>query len=109
MKIPMACLAIFVGQMITLQSKPVVHMEPNRHTITADLGGKVLELINARATVYLPAVPPKGDSPNSPWSVDIKNLGPAVVMVFGPRQFDVHINVGQTVHINSTGSGYSLH
>jgi len=109
MKIPLACLAIFLGQMITSQAKPVVHLPPNRDVITTGFGGKLLELINAPATVYLPAVPPKGESPNSRWVVDVKNMGPGVVTVTSQRHFDVHINVGQTVHISSTGSGYSLH
>lgn len=109
MKILLACLAMFLGQMIPLQAKPVVHLRPNRDVITADFGGKLLELINPPAMVYLPAVPPKGDSPNDPWSIEVKNLGPRVVTVTSQRQFDVRINVGQTVHISSTGSGYSLH
>jgi len=108
MRILLACLAILLGQMITSQAKPVVHLEPNQHTIRADFGGKLLELINAPATVYLPAVPPKRTSPNSSWSVDVKNLGPRVVTVTSQLHFDVHVNVGQTIHISSTGSGYSL-
>jgi len=109
MKILLACLAIFLGQMITLQAKPVVHLRPNRNAITTDFGGKLLELINTPATIYLPAIPPHGESINHPWSVDVKNLGPGLVRIVDRREFDVRIDVGQTVHIRSTGSGYAMH
>jgi hypothetical protein len=109
MKLLLGCLAIFLGQMIPLQEKPVVHLQPNRDVIMIGFGGKLLELINPPATVYLPEIPPKGDSLNHPWSVDVRNLGPGVVTVTGKRQFGVRVSVGQTVHIRSTGSGYSLY
>lgn len=109
MKLRWIGLALLLGQMISMQAKPVVHLPPNRNVITADFGGKLLELVNAPATVYLPSIPPRGDSMNHPWSVDVENLGPDLVTIVGKRQFDVSVKVGQTVHINSTGSGYSLH
>jgi hypothetical protein len=108
MKTSLMCLALFVGQMKTLQSKPVVHLQPHRDAITADFGGDLLELINAPGVVNLPPVPPKPDPQGSPWFVDVKNLGPSAVTVVGKAQFNVKITVGQTVHIYSNGTEYSL-
>jgi hypothetical protein len=94
--------------MNTLQGKPVVHLHPNRNFIEADFGGKLVELINAPKVIYLPTLPPKQDSQGDPWIVDAKNLGPGTITVLGKTQFSVQINVGQTVHIYSNGSAYSL-
>jgi hypothetical protein len=109
MKVLLGCLAIFLGQLITLQEKPIVRLPPGGDDISIDCGGKVLELVNTPAIVHLPTIPPKVDSSNSPWSVDVKNLGPGAVNVTAGHQFNIRIDVGQTVHIRSTGSGYSLH
>jgi hypothetical protein len=40
--------------MKALQDKPVVHLPPHRSAIQIDFGGKLLELINAPETVFLP-------------------------------------------------------
>jgi hypothetical protein len=108
MKAGWICLALLLGQVISLRSEPVVHLTPNRDVISAEFGGKLLELINAPATLYLPASPPESDSMNHPWFVDVKNLGPDAVVIDGRHAFRVHIAVGQTVHIHASGSGYLL-
>jgi hypothetical protein len=108
MKTSLFCLALLVGQIDTLQSKSVVHLQPHRNSISVESGGQLLELINAPFAINLPLSPPKADSAGIPWSIDVKNLGPSVVTVADKAQFSVHINVGQTVHIYSNGTVYSL-
>lgn len=108
MKALLICIAVVIGQMNTMQEKQVVHLNPNRNAIGEDFGGKLLELVNAPAVIYLPAKPPRLDPQGNPWCVDIKNLGPALVTVVGKGQFTSRIMVGQTVHVFSNGTAYSL-
>jgi hypothetical protein len=108
MKMILLYTAFIIGQVNTLQDKPVVHLEPHRDTIQIDFGGKLLQLINAPATIQLPKLPPRLDSHGNPWSIEIKNLGPVRVTVVGNGQFSLRIVVGQTVHIFSNGTSYSL-
>jgi hypothetical protein len=108
MKTSLICLALFVGQMNTLQDKPVVHLQPHRNSIDIGFGGDLLELLNAPALLNLPALPPRVDSQGRPWSIDVKNLGPGAVTVAGKDQFSVPIKVGKTVHISWNGTAYSL-
>jgi hypothetical protein len=61
------------GQMNTLQEQQVVHLQPHGGAIRLDFGGKLLELLNAPAVIYLPMAPPKLDSHGNPWSVDIRS------------------------------------
>jgi hypothetical protein len=99
--------AIVSGQLITHQSKHVVHLPANVTAIDPAFGGDQLDLINPPAVVTLPVTPPKVDGHGNPWVLDIKNLGPGVVNVLGKAEFNVQITVGQTVHIHSDGYGYS--
>jgi hypothetical protein len=108
MKTLLICLALFIGQMNTLQDKPVVHLQAHHNSIQVEFGGKLLELVNAPTVITLPATLPKLDSQGAPWSIDIKNLGPGSVTVVGKSRFGVQISVGQTVRINSSGSEYSV-
>jgi hypothetical protein len=108
MKAVVFSLALLIGQMNTLQSKPVVHLQPHRDAIEIGLGGKFLELINAPATVHLPTPPPKSDGAGNPWSLDVKNLGSNAVTIVGKGPFSVQVSVGQTIHIYSNGSTYLL-
>jgi hypothetical protein len=108
MKTLLIGVALFIGQMNTRQDKRVVRLPPHRYSIEVGFGGQRLELINGPLTVNLPQAPPVLDSQGNPWSVDVKNLGPSVVTVVGKSQFSVHINVNQTVHIYSNGTGYFL-
>jgi hypothetical protein len=107
MKSTLLFLALSAGLSFA-QEKPVVHQPPNRALIEASVGGKILELENAPPIVHLPPVPQKLDENGNPWIVDIKNAGPAAVTVVGKTQFSVKIRVGQTVHIYSNGTAYSL-
>ena len=108
MKALLICVAVVIGQMNTLQDKQVVHLQPHSGAIRADFGGKLLELLDAPAIIYLPMAPPKLDSQGNAWSVDIRNLGPGAVTVVGTSQFSSRIIVGQTVHVFSNGRSYSL-
>jgi hypothetical protein len=112
MKLLLIGVALFISQMNTMQSKQVVHLQPHSATIEADYGGKLVELQNAPASVYLPVAPPGVDSQGNRWSVDIKNMGPGIVTLvhtskFSTSQFSVRIIVGQTVHVFSSGTLYS--
>jgi hypothetical protein len=100
--------ALLAGQMNTFQQKPVVHLRANQDAIEQGFGGKLLELIHAPSVIRLPVVPPKLDGDAKPWSVDIKNLGPEAVTVLGKGTFSANINVGQTIHVHSNGTAYSL-
>jgi hypothetical protein len=95
-------------QMNTLQEKPVVHLHPHKNFIGVELGGDLVELIGAPNVVLLPTQPPLLDSQGDPWSVDVRNSGPNPVTISGKAQFSVQVSVGQTVHIYSNGSVYSL-
>ena len=108
MKTLLICTAIIIGQMNTLQTKQVAHLPPHGDTIQTEFGGKLLELTNAPAIVYLPTIAPKLDSQGQPWSIDIENLGPGVTTVLGQGQFTVRIRVAQTVHVIWNGTSYSL-
>jgi hypothetical protein len=108
MKILLVWLAVIAGQMNPLHEKQVVHLQSHSGAIQVDFGGKLLELFHAPTIIYLPMMPPKFDSQGNPWSVDIRNMGPAPVTVVGKGQFSVHINVDQTVLIHSNGAAYSL-
>jgi hypothetical protein len=86
MKTPLICMAVLVGQlavgqMVTLQNKPVVHLHPHNAGIRVEFGGKLLELIGAPDVVFLPISALARDVRGAPWSVDIKNLGPSAVVV----------------------------
>jgi hypothetical protein len=110
MKAFLLCIALFSGQLNTPQNKEVVHLPPHHPMIDSSFGGKLLELINAPPSINLPKVPPRQDSEGNPWSLDVKNLGPKVVVVVtvvGTPQFSINISVNQTVHISSNGATYS--
>jgi len=109
MKVMLILLALIIGQMNTLQEKPVVHLLPHSGAIRADFGGKQLELQNAPPIIYLPMTPAQLDFQGRPWAVDIENLGPSAVTVVGKDQFSERIIAGQTVQVFSNGTAYSLH
>ena len=101
-------LALFAGQAITLQQKPVVHLKPHSDAIDPAFGGALLELTNAPATVHLPPSPPNGDASGNPWTIDVKNFGPAAISVVDKQGFSASLQVGQTVHILAHGKSYIL-
>lgn len=108
MKALLLCAAVLAFQMNALQEKPVVHLGPHQTAISIRFGGKLLELINAPIEISLPKDPPKVGSDGEPWSLDIRNLGPALVTVTGHPHFSVSIGVGRTVHVIWNGNVYSV-
>jgi hypothetical protein len=107
MKSLLIYLALFAGQASTMQDRPVVRLPHSQSAITYDLGGDLIELINAPKVIQLPRTIPATDSQGNPWAIDVKNLGPAGVTILGKAPFSVQVNVGQTVHIKSNGKSYS--
>jgi hypothetical protein len=107
MKVLLIGLGLIIGQMTTLQERPVVHLQSHSGAIRADFGGKRLELVDAPAIIYLPMAPPRLDFQGDPWSVDIRNLGPRVVTVVGTSQFSARIILNQTLHVFWNGTSYS--
>ena len=93
---------------LTLQEKPVVHQAPNRTIIDVAAGGNLLQLMNTSAALSLPVPPPRTDLLGKPWIVDVKNLGPNKVTITGIKGFNASLLVGQTVHIASNGTAYTL-
>jgi hypothetical protein len=106
MKALLLAALVFIGQMNSLQERPVVHLAPHRNSISVDFGGKLLDLINSPATISLPKDPPRLDSKGERWSIDIRNFGPADVTVVGKPPFKIPVGVGETVHIAWDGTAY---
>lgn len=101
------CVALFAGQMNTLQDKPVVRLRAHQDFIPVEFGGDLVVLANGPTVVHLPNLPPTLDSQRRPWSVDLKNLGSSTVTIVGKAQFTVQVDVDRTVQIKSNGTAYS--
>ncbi len=100
---------LFAIQLNTLQSRPVVHLQPHRNAIEVGWNGSLLELIHAPPIVHLPKLPPKADAQGVPWSVEVKNLGPSPVTITNETtHFDTRVSVGQSIRIKSSGTAYLL-
>lgn len=95
-----------LGQMSTFQGRQVVRLTAPHAVILGAYDGKLVELVNAPATIHLPQIPPKKDDSGNQWDVAIKNLGPAVAKIVDSSTFSVQANVGQTVEIFSDGTRY---
>jgi hypothetical protein len=108
MKSLLIYLALFAGQMNTLQSKPVVRLHPHQDNIPVEFGGDMVVLANGPAVLHLPGIPPVLDSERKPWGVEVKNLGPGVVTIVGKAQFSAQVNVDRTLQIQSNGVMYSI-
>lgn len=108
MKSLLFALIFIAGHAITMQEKPVVHLKPHSNAIDPASRGSLVELSNAPATVYLPTPVPPLDADGIPWSVDVKNLGPASVTIVGKQNFNTTVTVNQTIHILANGQGYRL-
>jgi len=108
MKPLLIALVLFAGQAITMQEKPVVHLKPHTDFIVEGFGSSLLELREAPQIVYLPPSPPKPDVSGKQWTIDVKNFGPTPVTVADKGTFKAPVAVGQTVHILSNGSKYTV-
>jgi len=107
MRTALFCLFVFLGQ-ISMQEKTVVHLQPHSDAVEVSFGGGLLELINSPAIIHLPIRPPLLDAQRAPWCIDVKNLGPRAVTIVDKARFRQQIMVGQTLHINSNGTSYSV-
>jgi hypothetical protein len=108
MKAVLLSLALAVGQMMSMQEKPVVHLKPHSDSVDTAFNGMLLELDHSPEVIHLPKYPPSADPQGAQWSVDIKNFGPHPVTVIDRGPFSVTIHVNQLVHIYSNGIGYYL-
>jgi hypothetical protein len=106
-RLMLICVALFAGQMHTLQDKPVVHLRSHQDIIPIEFGGDLVVIANGPTLVHLPNSPPMLDSQRRPWSVEIKNLGPGAVTIVGKGQFSIRVEINRTVQINSNGAIYS--
>ncbi|MBV8674549.1 MAG: hypothetical protein JOZ33_14045 [Acidobacteriaceae bacterium] len=108
MKVLLLVLACVVAQLPSRDSEPTVVLPSNHATITADLGGKYVQLKNSPATVVLPKDPPKTLSSGLPWYVDVVNFGPNEVTLEGIGQFSVHMRPKDIVRVMFSGSTYKV-
>ncbi|WP_263353187.1 hypothetical protein [Acidicapsa acidisoli] len=106
MKVFLISLTLLMGQMTSMQDRPVIHLKPHSNLIESGFAGSILELQNAPEYLHLPKLPPKPDGQGNQWFVDIKNFGPHPVVVDDTRNFSLQIGVSQTVHIYSNGTLY---
>jgi|HubBroStandDraft_6_1064221.scaffolds.fasta_scaffold1306032_2 hypothetical protein len=100
-------LALFGGQMNTLQDRPVVHLHPRQNFIPIEFGGDLVEFMNTPSVIQLPQLAPVQDSRGRPWLIEVRNLGPGTVTIVGGAQFNLQVPVGKTVSIKSTKAGYA--
>lgn len=108
MKSLLIFLALFTGQMNTLQEKPVVRLHLHQDNIPVEFGGDMVVLTNGPSVVYLPSTPPVLDTQRKPWAIAVKNLGPGAVTIAGKARFTAEVRVDQTVQIQSNGVIYSI-
>jgi hypothetical protein len=108
MKALLISLAVLTGQMISMQDKPVVHLKPHSDHIDVAFRGSLLELQNAPQIIHLPEFPPKPESQNDLWSVDVRNFGPRPIVIVDKEHFSARVGVSQTIHIYSNGTTYFL-
>ena len=106
MKPSLLLVALFMGQMRTLQDKPMVRLRPHQDAILAEFGGETILLANGPPVMHLPSIPPRLDSQRKPWAVTIDNLGPGTVTIEGKAQFTAHVRAYQSIQIRSDGVIY---
>lgn len=99
---------IFGAQMIAGVARPMVHLNPHQVRIPLSFDGDLLELINSPAQIFLPPSAPGPNGDGVPWTIYVKNLGPATVAVESGARFHISVAVGQTLEIVSDGSLYSI-
>ena len=108
MKALLIYLALFAGQMNTLQEKPLVRLHPHQDNIPVEFGGDLVVVGDGPAVLHLPSTPPLLDAKRKPWEVEVKNEGPGMVTVVGKAQFTAQVNVNRTLQIKSNGVAYSI-
>jgi hypothetical protein len=113
MRASLFCLVLIAAQLSSSlaqlnSSQEVVRLPSHVGTISPSHGGKLVQLLNAPSSIFLPSQPPQTDSQAHPWHVDIKNLGPGNVTVQDHSHFAVLLHPNQLVHIHVMGNTYSV-
>jgi hypothetical protein len=108
MKSLLLVLALLGAQLPSRDTEPTVVLPTKRATITADYGGKYVQLKNTPAIVNLPVAPPKPMPSGQPWYVDVINFGPGSVTLQGGTQFSVVLQPKDTVRIVASNSIYRV-
>ena len=108
MKLFLFCIALFAGQLQSSQNEVVVRLPPHVSGIPVSDGGKMVELLNAAPSLWLPKQIPAANAEGKPWYVDVRNLGPGEVVFEGADGFVVHVQPKQVVRIRTAGNTYSV-
>jgi hypothetical protein len=97
---PVLCLLFLIGPLNP--TKDVVRLPAGKAAISQEYDGKLVELVNAPADVFLPLLRP----PIAHWSGNIKNLGPHDVTIRYGTQLAVLLHPNESATIASRGSSY---
>ncbi|HEX3472031.1 MAG TPA: hypothetical protein VHT28_12690 [Silvibacterium sp.] len=108
MKSLLLILALLSAQLPSRDTERTVVLPTNRATITADYGGKYVQLKNSPAVVNLPQILPKPLPSGLPWYVDVVNFGPNNVTIQGIAQFSVRLQPKDSVRIVVSNSTYRI-
>jgi hypothetical protein len=93
-------LAILYGQLAG--AREIVHLPSGKSVILSTYGGKLVELTNASAEVYLPSKIQNAGQQG--WDVEIRNLGPHSVTITNGVQFSTIVHPGETATVALRGS-----
>jgi hypothetical protein len=108
MKSLLLVLALLGAQLPSRDTEQTVALPSKHATITADYGGKYVQLKNPPAVVYLPLAPPKPMPSGLPWYVDVVNFGPNSVMLQSGTQFAVRLQPKDSVRVVANNSIYKI-
>ena len=108
MKSLLLLLALLGAQLPSRDTEQTVVLPSIHATITADYGGKYVQLKNPPAVVHLPLAPPKPLPSGLPWYVDVVNFGPNNVILQGDSQFSVRLQPKDSVRIIASNSIYKI-
>jgi len=108
MKSLLLILVLVIIQLPRRDSEPVVVLPSNRANITADYGGKYVQLKNAGSQVFLPKIPPRALPSGVRWYVDVVNFGPNEVTIQASDKFEVRLQPKDSVRIVAADSIYEI-
>jgi hypothetical protein len=108
MKMLLLVVALLAAQLPNRDSETTVVLPSNRAAISADYGGKYVQLRNSAPIVGLPKDPPKTLPSGLPWYVDIVNFGPHDVTLQGVGELSIHMQPKDSVRVMSNGSTYKI-
>jgi hypothetical protein len=108
MNILLLVVALLAAQLPNRDYEPKAVLPSNRAAISADYGGKYVQLKNSPAIVGLPKDPPKTLPSGLPWYVDVINFGPNDVTLEGVGQFSVRMQPKDSVRVMFSGTAYKI-